>query len=67
MGTVYRRKNVFWIKYYRNGKPYYESTHSNKKEVAKGFYRDVKVKSQKDSCRGYALTRFDLMSWPRIS
>lgn len=35
MGTIYRRKDVFWIKYYRNGKPYYESTHSKKKEVAK--------------------------------
>ena len=37
MGTIYRRKgkNVLWIKYYRNGKPYYESSHSDKKEVAK--------------------------------
>ena len=35
MGTIYRRKNVFWIKYYRNGKPYYESTRSKVKEVAK--------------------------------
>jgi integrase len=35
MGTIYRRKNVIWIKYYRNGKPYFESSHSKKKEVAK--------------------------------
>jgi integrase len=35
MGTIYRRKGVLWIKYYRNGKPYFESTHSSKKEVAK--------------------------------
>jgi len=34
MGHVYRRKGVLWIKYYRNGKPYYESSHSAKKEVA---------------------------------
>jgi len=37
MGTIYRRKgkNVLWIKYYRNGKPYYESSHSDKKAVAR--------------------------------
>lgn len=37
MGTIYRRKGkkVVWIKYYRNGKPYYESSHSNKKAVAR--------------------------------
>ncbi len=35
MGTIYRRKNVYWVKYYRNGKSYYESSHSYKKEVAK--------------------------------
>src|SRR5512139_1597298 len=34
MGHIYRRKGVLWIKYYRNGKPYYESSHSGKKEVA---------------------------------
>jgi integrase len=39
MGTIYRRKDVFWIKYYRNGKPYYESTHSKMKEVARRFLR----------------------------
>lgn len=35
MGTIYRRKNKLWIKYYRNGKAIYESSHSDKKEVAK--------------------------------
>jgi integrase len=34
MGHIYRRKGVLWIKYYRNGKPYYESSHSEKKMVA---------------------------------
>lgn len=37
MGTIYRRNNVHWIKYYRNEKPCYESTRSKKKEVAKRF------------------------------
>lgn len=37
MGTIYRRKGkkFLWIKYYRNGKPYYESSHSIKKVVAR--------------------------------
>ena len=26
MGTIYQRGNIFWIKYYRHGKPYYESS-----------------------------------------
>jgi len=28
MGTVYKRGNIWWIKFYQNGKPYYESTKS---------------------------------------
>lgn len=37
MGTIYRRKGkkVLWIKYYRNGKPFYESSHSHKMAVAR--------------------------------
>jgi integrase len=35
VGCIYRRGKKYWIKYYRNGKPYTESTHSDKKEVAK--------------------------------
>jgi len=35
MGCVYRRGNTLWIKYYRNGKPYSESSQSDKMEVAK--------------------------------
>jgi len=35
MGTIYKRGNTCWLKYYRNGKPYYESTKSNKETDAK--------------------------------
>ncbi len=35
MGMIYRRGKVFWIKYYRNGKPYRESSHSKKENDAK--------------------------------
>ena len=35
MGMIYQRGNIWWIKYYRNGKYYRESSKSNKKMVAK--------------------------------
>lgn len=35
MGMIYKRGNVWWIKYYRNGKPYRESSGATKKMVAK--------------------------------
>jgi len=35
MGSIYKRGNTFWIKYYRNGKPYRESTKSKKEADAK--------------------------------
>ena len=34
MGTLYRRGNIWWIKYYRDGKPYRESTRTKKKTEA---------------------------------
>ena len=35
MGHLFKRGNVYWIKYYRNGKPYRESTKSKKEADAK--------------------------------
>ena len=35
MGMIYKRGNVWWIKYYRNGKYYRESSGTTKKMVAK--------------------------------
>jgi integrase len=35
MGSIYKRGKVYWIKYYRNGKPYRESTKSKKEADAK--------------------------------
>lgn len=35
MGLIYKRGEIFWIKYYRHGKPFYESTRSNKETDAK--------------------------------
>ena len=41
MGTIYRQKNskFWWIKYYRNGKPYHESSKSVKETEAKRLLR----------------------------
>jgi len=35
MGMIYKRGHIFWIKYYRNGKPYFESTHTRNETEAK--------------------------------
>lgn len=35
MGCIYRRGKNYWIKYYRHGKQFAESTHTDKAEVAK--------------------------------
>ena len=35
MGSIYKRGQTYWIKYYPNGKPYRESTQSKKEADAK--------------------------------
>ena len=35
MEGVYKRGNTYWIKYYRNGRPYRESTQSVKEAYTK--------------------------------
>jgi integrase len=39
MGTIYKRGKIFWIKYYRHGKSYRESSHSDKERAAKGLLK----------------------------
>ena len=36
MGSIYKRGKVYWIKYYRSGKPYRESSESKKEADATG-------------------------------
>lgn len=38
-GSVYRRGGIWWIKYYRNGKPYRESSYSEKEAEARKLLR----------------------------
>ena len=35
MGTIYKRGRIYWIQYYRNGKPYQETSKSKKEDEAK--------------------------------
>lgn len=35
MGCIYKRGGKYWVKYYKNGKPYYESSDSDKEADAK--------------------------------
>ncbi len=40
MGMLYRRGAVFWVKYYVNGRPIRESTHTDKETEAKRFLKE---------------------------
>ena len=35
MGMLYKRGSVWWIKYYHNGQPIFESSKSHKKTTVK--------------------------------
>ena len=39
MGSIYKRGNVYWIKYYRGGRRFRESSESKKESVAKRLLR----------------------------
>jgi len=39
MGSIYKRGNIYWIQYYRSGKPYRESTKSRKESDAKNLLK----------------------------
>ena len=64
MGTIYRRKNVYWVKYYRNGKPYYESSQSDKREVAKRLLQRREGEISKGELPGI---RFDRIRFDELA
>ena len=39
MGMIYKRGKTYWIKYYQNGKPFFESSKSKKKMVASALLK----------------------------
>ena len=40
MGMIYKRGEVFWIKYYSGGRPIRESTGTSKQKQAERFLKD---------------------------
>jgi len=34
MGTIFKRSKTYWIKYYQNGRPIRETSHSTEKRIA---------------------------------
>ena len=71
MGTIYRRKGkkVLWIKYYRNGKPYYESSRSDKIVVAKRLLKKREGEISKGELPGiyFDKVRFDELAEDLLS
>ncbi len=64
MGIIYRRKSVYWVKYYRNGKSYYESSRSDKKEVAKKLLQKREGEIAKGELPGI---RFDKIRFDELA
>ncbi len=52
MGYLYKRGDIWWMKYYRNGRMYRESTKESREEAAKGVLK----RTEGDIARGLAIT-----------
>jgi integrase len=61
MGSIYKRGKVYWIKYYRNGKPYRESSESKKEADAKRLLKKREGEISQGKLPGiyYDKVRFD--------
>ena len=57
MGTIYKRGNTYWLKYYRNGKPYYESTKINKETDARQLLKEREGEISKGKLPGIYFER----------
>ena len=66
MGNHYLRGNIWWIKYYRNGKPYRESTKSRSESYAKKLLklREGEMAQGKIPSLRVEKVLFELMSVP---
>jgi len=64
MGSLYKRGNTWWIKFFRNGKPYRESTGTDKKMVAK----KILERKEGDISQGKVLgIQFDKISFEQLA
>jgi integrase len=64
MGHIYQRGNIFWIKYYRNGKAYHESSKSDKEKPAKDLLKEREGEIAKGELPG---VRFDKIRFEEIA
>jgi len=58
MGMIYKEGETYWIKYYRNGKPYCESSKSHKETDAEKLLRrreSVNEENWKDASEKLAM------------
>ena len=64
MGHIYQRGSIYWIKYYRNGKPYQESTKSKKEKAAKDLLKEREGEIAKGEVPG---VHFDKVRFEEIA
>ncbi len=69
MGSIYKRGNIYWIKYYRSGKPYRESSESKKEADAKRLLkkREGEIASGKLPGIYFDKVRFDELAQEFLS
>ena len=64
MGCIYKRGDIYWVKYYRNGKPYQESTKSKKEKTAKNLLKEREGEIAKGEVPG---VHFDKVRFEEIA
>ena len=64
MGHIYQRGSIYWIKYYRNGRPYQESTKSEKEADAKRLLKEREGEIAKGEAPGI---HFDKIRFEEIA
>jgi len=57
MGMIYLRGKTYWVKYYRNGKPYRESSHSEKETEAKRLLKIREGECESGTFKGLNVER----------
>ena len=67
MGSVYRRGCIWWVKYYRHGKAFRESSKSKKVSDAKRLLRRREGEISYRHFLDLKPTGCALRSWPKIS
>lgn len=64
MGHIYQRGSIYWIKYYRNGRPYQESTHTGQEAEAE---RLLKIREGEIAQGGIPGIYYDRVRFDKIA